>query len=156
VPKGVIVLLVVVAVVFVITLVIGGSKHNDGFSAGDSPPGYIDSIGIRGKSLTMDLDGLGTSCGVNSATRITISGSCNITVPSRSAFSRPLNVILRPAGSTITVRTTQAGKTLEDATVPGSGSQCYSSGIDHKGAELDLFCISGPQCIVDLLQESCS
>lgn len=152
-PKGVIVVLVVVAVVFALTLVVGKSNHG-GTADPDHPPGIVSAFKGGGSPLTIG-DGVTTGCGTSSPTRVSVSGSCAIVVPSRSAFSRPKQVALRPAAGSTVVRVVPAdGDVQGPKTIPGDAA-CVSSAIDRKGARIELFCSGGGTCIVDLVR-SCS
>jgi hypothetical protein len=149
VPKGVIVVLVVIAVVFVLTLVLGKSNHG-GTADPNDPPGIVSAFKGGGSPLAIE-DGVTTTCGTSSSTRITFSGPCSITVPSRSAFSQPKRVGLRPASGTFVVALRPADGDIQGPkTIPGD-APCFSSAVDHKGARIDLACAGGGTCIVDLV-----
>lgn len=150
-PKGVIVILVVVAVVFALTLALGHNKHGQSFQQGDQPPGIVTAFKGGGSPLTIE-DPVTTNCGVNSATRLTVNGACQIVVPSRSAFSAPKRVAVSPVSGTTFVRVVPAdGDAQGPKAIPG-GASCVASAIDHKGARIELACSGGGACIVDLVR----
>jgi hypothetical protein len=150
-PKGVIVVLVVIAVVFVLTLVLGHRKHGQSFSQGDQPPGIVTAFKGGGSPLTIE-DPVTTTCGSNSPTRVTVSGACTITVPSRSAFASPKRVALAPASGNTFVRIVPAdGDAQGPKSIPGDKA-CLASAVDHKGAVIQLACAGGGTCVVDLVR----
>ena len=102
VPKGVIVLLVVIAMVFVVVLAMGGGQGET--ATPQDPPGIVDALGDLGggRQLRIGEDGVTASCDQGpTAEDVVVNSSCDITVPARGRFSRPLEAGLTPQGGSI-------------------------------------------------------
>jgi hypothetical protein len=153
-PKGVIVLLVVIGVVFLLTLAVGGANHDESYDE-DNPPGFVKAIDNLGASRPLRIENdVTTSCTVQSATVVSVSGACAIEVPSRGAFSRPVKAVLRSASGTVGVTFRPAEGDAPPSKAIASGG-CVSTGIDRHGGQLELACAGGGTCVVDLRPESC-
>jgi len=149
VPKGVIVVLVVVAVVFALTLVVGKSKHG-GTADPDHPPGIVSAF--KGGGSPLKIEGDVTAPCASTPTHLSFSGVCNITLPSRSTFSRPVNAAFRAQSGATSVTVLPVGGDQQGPKVVPTDKACLSSAIDHKGARIELACVGGGSCTVDLVR----
>jgi hypothetical protein len=155
VPKGVIILLVVVAVVFVVVLAMGGRNHRDSNEADpDNPPGVVSLFDGGGTPLRIEGD-VTSNCENAQDITFTVNGSCEIAVPERGAFSRPLDAALRPQGGTIDVVYTPNEGEQQDGPAPNSDSLCFQTAVDRHGGRFAISCRGGGQCPVVLAKETC-
>jgi hypothetical protein len=136
--KLMIVLLVVVAVVFVVTLALGGSHAPR--APDDSDPDGISFLGgLQGNRFLRLGDEATTTCSTGDQVTLNVPiGGCTITVGKRSLFSKPIRIAFVTAGP-ITV-------TVDSKSVPGRGQQvpddkghtCFMSSVDHDGGTITL------------------
>lgn len=156
-PKVVIIVLVVIAMLFVVTLGLGAGNHG-GSADPDHPPALVDALDGLGGSRFLEVSGdVSSNCAANTPRRLTVNGSCSIIVPSRSAFSRPLRVVARPASGTFNAALLpNAGRRPDPALgIPRSDAPCFESAVDHQGATIALSCAGAGQCQVDLIERKC-
>ena len=154
-PKGVIVLLVVVAVVFVVVLAMGGGQGDS--ATPQDPPGIVDALGDLGggRQLQIGEDGVTSNCDPGpTAEEIVVNSSCDITVPERGRFSRPVQAGLRPQSGSITVTFTPVEGDEQEGDAPGD-AQCLSLAVDRHGGRIAISCSGGGQCPVSLRAEGC-
>jgi hypothetical protein len=152
-PKLVIVVLVVVGVVFLITLGVGGCNHGGGADS-NNLPGIVRLLG-GGDGAFLRVEGdVRSSCNVVTPTRLTINGACAIVAPSRSVFTRPLRMAIRPTFGSVNVGFRPQGGGTQNGAIPGD-APCFEGAIDHRGAELALSCGGGMPCAVELAQAKC-
>jgi hypothetical protein len=155
VPKGVIVLLVVVAVVFVVVLAMGGGQGDS--ATPQDPPGIVDALGGLGggQQLRIDEDGVTADCDPGAtAEDVVVSPSCEITVPARGRFSRPLEAGLDPQSGSIHAVFTPNEGDEQEGDAPGD-AQCLSLAVDRHGGRIEITCSGGGQCPVSLRAEGC-
>jgi len=130
-----IVLLVVVAIVFVVTLALGGSH---GPRQPDDPSGIGFLDGIQGNRFLHLGDKAETTCVTGDQTTLSVPAApnaCAITVGKRSFFSRPTRVVFNTGGSIVV--------TVDSKNVPGratsvDGGKCFGSAVDHGGGTITL------------------
>jgi hypothetical protein len=135
-----IVLLVVVAVVFVVTLAMGGSHAPR--APNDSDPDGISFLGgLQGNRFLRLGDKATTTCPTGDQITLSVPAGgdgCSITVGTRSIFSKPIRVAFVAAGP-VTV-------TVASKSVPGRGQQvpdddghdCFMAAVDHGGGTITL------------------
>jgi len=157
VPKGVIILLVVVAMVFVVVLAMGGRNHRDSNEADpDNPPGVVSALDELGGAAPLRIEGdVFTNCDNAQVVTLTVNGTCHITVPGRGAFSRPIEAALRPQGGGIDVDYVPNEGEQQDGPAPNADSICVQTAVDRQGGRFDLSCQGGGQCPVVLAKEGC-
>lgn len=157
VPKGLIVLLVVIAMVFVVVLAMGGRNHRDSNQADpDNPPGIVSALDEVGGAEPLRIEGdVTTDCENAQGITFTVNGQCEITVPERGAFSRPLKAALRPQGGTIDVVFEPNEGEQQDGPAPNSDSLCFQTAVDRHGGRFAIACSGGGQCPVVLAEETC-
>ena len=134
-PKGVIVLLVVVAVVFVVVLAMGAGQGD--VADERNPPGVVDALGDLGggRQLQIGEDGVQSNCGPGSTSEdIVVNSSCEITVPSRGRFARPVQAGLTPqSGDSIrVVFAPNEGDAPDPHDAPGD-ARCLALAVDRHG-----------------------
>jgi hypothetical protein len=148
--KLMIVLLVVVAVVFAVTLAMGGSHKAR--SAGDSDPagiGFLD--GLQGKRFLRLGDKATTTCITGDQVTLNVPvglDGCTIAVEKRSFFSRPTRVAFVAHGS--------VSVTVDSKRVPGKATsvdsdKCFGSAIDHGGGTI---IVTAPAATTITLQQT--
>ena len=137
--KLLVVLLVVVAVVFVVTIALG-SSHGPR-SPDDSDPdgiGFLD--GLQGNHFLRIGDRASTDCPTVSTDPTVLSvptSGCALVVEKRGFFSRPTRVAFDVAGQVV-VNATTNGVTTKPSTVPDGDHRCYASAVDHSGGTISL------------------
>jgi hypothetical protein len=157
VPKGVIVLLVVVAVVFVVLLAMGAGQ---GETADErNPPGIVDALGDLGggRQLKVGEDGVTTTCDSGSNPEaVVVDSSCQINVPSRGRFARPVQAGLTPqSGDSIrVVFAPNEGDPPDPHDAPGD-ARCLALAVDRHGGAIGITCVGGGQCPVSLRAKGC-
>ena len=156
-PKGVIVLLVVVAMVFVVVLAMGGSNHRESNQADPhDPPGIVSALDKLGGAEPLRIEGdVSTDCENPLGNTFTVNGSCQITVPKSGAFARPIEALLRPQGGAIDVVYAPNEGEQQDGEAPNSDSLCFQTAVDHHGGRFALSCRGGGSCPVVLVEETC-
>ena len=157
-PKGVIVLLVVVAMVFVVVVALGGGQGEGSPADANDPPGIVDALGDLGggRQLRIGEDGVQSNCDPGSSPEaVVVSSSCEITVPERGRFSRPVQAGLRPQSGSIHVEfAPNEGRQPDGKNAPGD-AQCLALAVDRHGGVISLSCSGGGQCPVSLRAEGC-
>lgn len=135
--KVLVVLLVVVAMVFVVTIALGASH---GPRSPDDPDpdgiGFLD--GLQGNHFLRIGDKASTDCPTVSTEPTVLSvptSGCTLVVEKRSFFSRPTRVALVPAGS-VGVTATANGVPPEEKSV--NGNDCYGLAVDHSGGSISV------------------
>src|SRR4051794_29285367 len=140
-PKLVIIVLVVVAVLFILATRV---RFGQGTEVDhENPPRLVTKLGGTPGSHLLRVEGdVRSAAAPASPTVLTISPACQLEVPSRSAFSGPLRVTVRPlSGSSVQVTMIPSrGKQPDPAVVPASDGPCFESAVDHGGAVLELVC----------------
>lgn len=156
-PKGVIVLLVVIAMVFVVVLAMGGRNHRDSNQPdANNPEGIIAALGKLGGADPLRIEGdVTTDCENALGNTFTVNGSCQITVPKSGAFARPIEVAMRPQGGSIDVVYTPNEGDQQDGEAPNSDSLCFQTAVDHHGGRFAISCSGGGSCPVVLDEETC-
>ena len=156
-PKGVIILLVVVAMVFVVVLAMGGRNHRDSNAADPAnPPGVVSALDKLGGAEPLRIEGdTFTNCANAQGDTLTVNGDCRITVPERGAFSRPIEAALRPTSGGIDVVYVPNEGEQQDGPAPNSDSLCFQTAVDRHGGRFELTCQGGGQCPVVLGKEGC-
>lgn len=132
-----IVLLVVVAVVFVVTLALGGSHAPR--PPGDSSPDGISFLGgLQGNRFLRLGDKASTTCPTSDEVTLTVpvSPGCTITVGKRSFFSKPIRVAFDTPGL-VTVTVDSKSVPGREQSVGGDHS-CFMSAVDHGGGTITL------------------
>ena len=135
--KLLVVLLVVVAVVFLITIALGASH---GPRSPDDPDpdgiGFLD--GLQGNHFLRIGDKASTDCPTVSTEPTVLSvptSGCTLVIEKRSFFSRPTRVAFDATGQVI-VTAAANGVTPKPSTV--NGGDCYGSAVDHSGGTVSL------------------
>jgi hypothetical protein len=156
-PKGVIILLVVVAMVFVVVLAMGGRNHRDSNAADPKdPPGVVSALDELGGAQPLLIEGdVSTDCENAQGNTLTVDGQCRISVPERGAFSRPIEAALRPQSGGIDVVYSPNEGERQDGPAPNSDSLCFQTAVDRKGGLFELTCQGGGECPVVLGKEGC-
>jgi len=133
--KLLIVLLVVVAVLFVVTIALGASHGPR--SSDDDPDGIGFLDGLQGNHFLRLGDKATTTCQTSDSVTLTVpvSPGCALVVEKRSFFSRPTRVAFIPAGSVIVIPDAN-GVPAKDTAV--DGGKCYASAVDHGGGTITV------------------
>jgi hypothetical protein len=144
--KLLIIVLVVLAVIFLITLGMSACQ-----GSGDPNPGRagaVDSLkGLQGNRFLEIGDDAGTTCGLVNAVTLTVNGLCAITLEKRAFFRRSTRVAFRrcidpPACQTLgrflffqVFVNPRKGPTQNDQI---TGETCYGTAIGREGGTITL------------------
>lgn len=133
-----IVLLVVVAVLFVVTLAMGGSHKPR--APGDSDPDGIGFLsGLQGNRFVRLGDKATTTCVTGDQVTLSVPTTpegCTITVGKRSFFSKPLRIAFDTPGLvSVTVESKSVAGREQSV---GGDHTCFASAVDHGGGTITL------------------
>jgi hypothetical protein len=144
--KLLIIVLIVLAVVFVITL--GMSACQGSGNPTPDRAGAVDSLkGLQGNRFLQIGDDASTTCGLVNAVTLTVNGTCAITLEKRAFFRRSTRVAFRrctdpPACQTLgafpffqVIVNPQNGPTQSDQI---AGKTCYGTAIGRAGGRITL------------------
>jgi hypothetical protein len=145
--KLLIIVLVVLAVIFVITLGMSACK-----GSGEPRPGRAGAVdrlkGLQGNRFLEIGDDASTTCGFVNAVTLTVTGSCAITLEKRAFFRRSTRVVFRRCLNPPTCQTIGAFPALFRVIVNPSegptqnddigGKGCYGTAIGREGGRITL------------------
>jgi hypothetical protein len=153
--KLMIIALVALAVIFLITLGIGGC-HGSG-TPSPNRAGFVGGLkGLQGKRFLEIGDKASAnppSCGVPGAQTLTVNGTCVITFEKRAFFRKSTRVVLRPNRPMRVIIAPNDGP-LQDVQLPEDGDFCFASAVNHSGGTMTLTSPPGTTTVA-LLREGC-
>jgi hypothetical protein len=153
--KLMIIALVALAVIFLITLGIGGC-HGSG-TPNPNRAGFVGALkGLQGKRFLEIGDKASAnppSCGVPGANTLTFNGTCVITFDKRAFFRRSTRVVLQPNRPMRVVIAPNDGP-RQDVQLPEDGDFCFASAVNHSGGTMTLTSPPG-NTTVALLRQGC-
>lgn len=145
--KVMIVVLVVLALIFLITLGMGGchsSRRPD-----PHHPGAVSALrGLQGNRFLQIGDKASTNCGTPNASALTVNGQCVIFFQKRAFFRKSTRVVLQPVGALHVTVNPKDGPAQDDPVDPG---ECYATAVNHSGGSITL---TG-NTIVAILRRGC-
>jgi hypothetical protein len=133
--KVMIVVLVVLALIFLITLGMAGCH-----SSRRPDPDHAGAVGalkgLQGKRFLQIGDKASTTCGTPNAATLTVTGSCAIFVQKRAFFRKPTRVVLQPVGELHVTVDPNNGPGVENQSV--DAGRCVATSVDHHGGSITL------------------
>ena len=147
-----IILLVVLAVIFLITVGMGGC-HSGGRSPNDA--GAVKALkGLQGNRFLAIGDKAFVnppSCGQSGAQALTVNTTCFVTFQKRAFFRKSTRVVFR-ANRLLRVIVDPKDGPRQDETV-GAG-ECFASAVNHSGGTMTLISPTGAATVL-LLRQAC-